>query len=158
MVLEHQAHMHNYIARLNIDARQMLAAYGHVRYMRSQVNAFLRYLLFTEEAPLPSPISGDPAYVQAFTATAIRDSKGRSLRDFDLQTRMFKYPCSFLIYTQSFDAMAEPIKAVILQKLFDILTGKETDAQFAKITAEDRLAVLELLRETKKNLPDYWRN
>ena len=158
MVLEHQAHMHNYIARLNIDARQMLAAYGHVRYMRSQVSAFLRYLLFTEEAPLLSPVSGDPAYVQAFTATSIRDSKGRSLRDFDLQTRMFKYPCSFLIYTQSFDAMAEPIKAVILQKLFDILTGKETDEQFAKIAAEDRLAVLEILRETKKNLPDYWRN
>lgn len=157
MVLEHQAHMHNYFARLSIEARQMMAAYGHVRYMRSQVNAFLRYLLFTEESPLPVPVSGNPDFVKDFTASAVRDGKGRSLRDFDLKTRMFKYPCSYLIYNPAFDAMAAPIKEVILQKLHDILTGRETDAQFAKIPAEDRKAVLEILLETKKNLPDYWR-
>ena len=93
-----------------------------------------------------------------FTASAVKDSKGRSLRDLDLKTRMFKHPCSFLIYTSSFDAMAGQIKEVILQKLYDVLTGKNTDAQFAKVSPEDRTAILEILRETKKNLPDYWRN
>jgi hypothetical protein len=157
MVLEHQAHMHNYFARLSIEARQMMAAYGHVRYMRSQVNAFLRYLLFTEESPLAVPMSGNPDFVKDFTAGAIRDSKGRSLRDFDLKTRMFKYPCSYLIYNPAFDAMAAPIKEVLLQKLHDILTERETDPQFAKIPPEDRKAILEILLDTKKNLPDYWR-
>jgi hypothetical protein len=70
---------------------------------------------------------------------------------------MFKYPCSYLIYNPAFDAMAAPIKEVILQKLHDILTGRETDEQFAKIPAGDRKAVLEILLETKKTLPDYWR-
>ena len=158
MILEHQAHMHNYIARLHIEARQMMAAYGHVRYMRSQVDAFLRHLLFTEEAPLTLPVSGNAEFVRDFSAAAIRDAKGRSLRDLDMKTRMFRYPCSFLIYAPSFDAMAAPIKEIILQKLHDILTGKSTDALFAKLTAEDRAAVLEILRETKKSLPDYWRN
>ena len=156
MVLEHQIHMHNYVARLNIEARQMLAAYGHVRYIRSQVDAFLRYLLFTEEFPLAQKIEGNPDFVRDFTATAIRDSRGHSLRDLDLKTRMFKYPCSFLIYAPSFDAMAGPIKEVILQKLHDILTGKNDDAQFARLTPEDRKAILEILLETKKTLPDYW--
>ena len=91
-----------------------------------------------------------------FTATAIRDSRGRSLHDLDLKTRMFKYPCSFLIYAPSFDAMAAPIKEVILQKLHDILTGENDDAQFARLTPEDRKAILEILLETKKTLPDYW--
>ncbi len=157
MVLEHQVHMHNYVARLNIEAKQMLAAYGHVRYIRSQVDAFLRYLLFTEEFPLSGKIEGDPAFVRDFEANAIRDAKGRSLRELDLQTRLFKYPCSFLIYSPSFDAIAPQIKEVILQKLHDILTGKNDDAQFAKLKPEDRQAILEILRETKKNLPDYWR-
>lgn len=157
MVLEHQTHMHNYIARLNVEARQMLAAYGHVRYMRAQVDAFLRYLLFTEEAALTAPLEGNPEFVRDFTASATRDTKGRSLRDLDFKTRMFKYPCSFLIYSPAFDAMADPIKQVILQKLHDILTGKEKDEQFARISPEDRAAVLEILKETKPTLPDYWR-
>jgi hypothetical protein len=157
MVLEHQAHMHNYIARLNMEATQMVAAYGHVRYMRAQVDAFLRYLLFTEEVPLTAPIEGNPQFVRDFTASAIRDSKGRSLRDLDLQTRMFKHRCSFLIYSDAFDAMAEPIRAVVLQKLYDILTGKVKEEQFANLTTAERETVLEILRETKPNLPDYWR-
>lgn len=157
MVLEHQAHMHNYVARLGLEARQMLAAYGHVRYMRPQVDAFLRYLLFTEEASLPSPIAGDPQYVRDFTAGGPRDSKGRSLRELDLQTRLFKYPCSFLIHSPSFDAMPPEILAVILQKLHDILTGKNTEEQFARLTKEDRGTILQILRETKPSLPDYWR-
>jgi hypothetical protein len=158
MVLEHQVHMHNYIARLNIEAQQMLAAYGHVRYIRSQVDAFLRYLLFTEETLLTAPVAGNPEFIRDFTAKAIRDSKGRSFRDFDLKTRMFKYPCSFLIYSPSFDAISAPIKEVILQKLHDILTGKSTEEQFARLTSEDRNAILEILVETKKSLPGYWRN
>ncbi len=157
MVLGHQAHMHNYVARLGVEARQMLAAYGHVRYMRPQVDAFLRYLLFTEEAPLSTPITGDPQYVRDFTAAGPRDTKGRSLRDLDLQTRMFKIPCSFLIHSPSFDAMAPEILSVIQQKLHDILTNKNTEEQFARLTKEDRSTILEILRETKPNLPEYWR-
>ncbi len=157
MVLEHQVHMHNYVARLNIEARQMLATYGHVRYIRSQVDAFLRYLLFTEEATLTEAVEGNPEFIRDFTAKAVRDSKGRSFRDFDLKTRMFKYPCSFLIYSPSFDAISPPIKEVILQKLHDILTGKNTDEQFARLTPEDRKAILEILLETKRTLPGYWR-
>jgi len=157
MILQHQTHMHNYVARLNIEARQMLAAYGHIRYMRPQVDAFLRYLLFTEEFPLTQVIEGNPDFVKDFTAQGIRDSKGRSLRDLDCKSRLFKYPCSFLIYSPSFDAVAEPIKEVILQKLHEILTGKSENPQFAQVTPKDRQAVLEILLETKKNLPDYWR-
>ena len=157
MVLEHQVHMHNYVARLNIEAKQMLAAYGHVRYIRAQVDAFLRYLLFTEEFPIVGKIEGNADFVRDFEASAIRDSKGRSLRDLDFTKRMFKYSCSFLIYSPSFDAIPPQIKEVILQKLHDILTGKNDDPQFARLTAEDRKAILEILIETKKTLPDYWR-
>jgi hypothetical protein len=157
MVLEHQAHMHNYITRLSYETQIMTARYGHIRYLKSQVNAFLRYLLFTEEAPLTEPVSGDPQYAKDFTAKGLRDSKGRSLRDLDLKTRLFRYPCSYLVYSEAFDQLPQVMRDHLLQRLYDILTGQDTDPQFAKIVASDRQAVLEILRETKPNLPDYWR-
>ena len=156
MVLEHQTHMHNYITRLSYETRIMTEMYGHIRYLKNQVNGFLRYLLFTEEAPLTALVSGDPQYVKDFAAQALRDSKGRSLRDLDLHTRMFRYPCSFLIYSDAFDQMPPIMRDHLLQRLYDILTGKDADPQFARLAAEDRQAILEILRDTKKNLPDYW--
>ena len=157
MVLEHQAHMHNYITRLNYETRIMMETYGHIRYLKNQENAFLRYLLFIEEIPLTAPVSGDPQYVADFTAPALRDSKGRSLRDLDLGTRMFKHPCSFLIYSEAFDEIPAVMREHLLQRLHDILTGQDADPQFAKLAAGDRQAILEILRETKLNLPGYWR-
>jgi len=157
MVLEHQGKMHNYITRLAYDAQLMMHTYGHTRYLTSQVNAFLRFLLFAEEAPLTAPIAGDPAFVTGFTAHAVRDGKGRSLRDLDFQTRMFKHPCSYLIYSPAFDAMPAVIREHLLQRLHAILIGKDRDPQFARLGDADRTAVLEILRETKPSLPDYWR-
>ncbi len=158
MVLEHQAHMHNYITRLNFEAQIMTAMYGHIRYLKNQENAFLRYLLFTEEARLSAPVSGNAGYASAFTKAGLRDSKGRSLRDLDLQTRLFKYPCSFLIYSDAFAQMMPEMREDLLRRLFAILIGKETHPDFAKIPDVDRQAILEILRETMPSLPDYWRD
>lgn len=157
MVLEHQAHMHNYITRLNYETRIMTETYGHIRYLKNQVNAFLRFLLFTEETPLTAPVSGDAQFMADFTSQARRDSHGRSLRDLDLQSRMFRYPCSFLIYSEAFDQIPAVMRDHLLQRLHDILTGQDADPQFAKLAAGDRQAILEILRETKPGLPSYWR-
>ncbi len=157
MVLQHQTHMHNYIARLNFETQQMTAMYGHIRYLKPQTDAFLRCLLFTEETPLIEPLEGSADFLRDFPAPGPRDSRGRSLRDLDLCTRLFKYPCSFLIYSPAFDALPPLMRDSILARLHAILTGSDPDPQFAKITAEDRRAILEILRETKPSLPDYWR-
>jgi len=157
MVLEHQAQMHNYITRLNFDTRIMMQTYGHIRYLRTQVAGFLRYLLLSEEEPLTAPVAGNPDYLKWFAAQGPRDSEGRSLRDLDLQTRMFKYPCSYLIHSEAFEAIPAIMRDHLLQRLHDILTGKDTSADFAKISAEDRKNILEILVATKPNLPDYWK-
>ncbi len=158
MVLEHQAKMHNYITRLNYETQIMTATYGHTRYLKSQVNAFLRYLLFTEETPLTAPVAGDAEYTKGFAALGPFDTKGRSLREFDLKTRLFKYSCSFLIYSPAFDALPAAMREELLQRLHAILTGQDRDPQFVKLCDEDRRAILEILRETKPNLPAYWRS
>lgn len=157
MVLEHQLHMHNFLTRLNYEATIQLKAYGHCNYLKSPLEAFLRYLLFTEEAPLTSPVNGDPEYAKAFMATGSRDAQGRSLRDFDLQTRLFKHPCSYLIQSEAFDALPPELKSRIYRRLWDILTGADTAVEWRGLTASDRRAVLEILLATQKDLPDYWK-
>jgi hypothetical protein len=154
MVLEHQTHMHNYLARLNQAARITLLQYGHVRYLQSAVDAFLKYLLFTEEAELTAPVNGTSEFAREFAMAGLKDSKGRSLRDFDLRRRMFKYPCSYLIYSKAFDELPGPLKETIYKRLFEILNGK--DKEFESIQPQTRLAILEILRETKTDLPKYW--
>jgi hypothetical protein len=135
----------------------MTNTYGHIRYLRTQEDAFLRYLLFTEEAKLTAPIKGDDEFAKQFVSRGPFDCKGRSLRDLDLQTRLFKYPCSYLIYSGQFDSMPSIMRDHLLQRLYQILTGKDTDKQFARLEADSRTAILEILRDTKPNLPDYWR-
>ncbi|HQR05531.1 MAG TPA: hypothetical protein PLN21_01850 [Gemmatales bacterium] len=173
MVLEHQTAMHNRITRATLDTR--LALYyqddmnksfnekpGTVfdstkRRIQSVSDELVRYLLFSGEARLTDPIAGSSTFAQEFSQRGPLDKQGRSLRQFDLKTRLFRYPCSYLIYSESFDGMPVAVREVVLKQLFDTLTGKDQSAAYAHLSPADRKAILEILRETKPNLPDYWR-
>lgn len=157
MVLEHQTHMHNFIARLNSEAEMMISMYGHVKYLKTIEQAFLKYLLFTEETPLSAPIHGSSDFTKTFEELGPKDHLGRSLRDFDLQTRLFKYPCSYLIYSDAFDNLPDKLKADLYQRLWNILNGKDDDIELSKIPSATRRAILEIITETKKGLPEYWK-
>jgi len=117
----------------------------------------LKYLFFTEEAPLKARVKGTSGFTDHFAALGPKDRHGRSLRQFELESRLFKYPCSFLIYSEAFDMLPKPMREHLLQRLHEILTGQDTSPEFASLTPETRRAILEILRETKLNLPDYWR-
>jgi hypothetical protein len=156
MVLEHQSHMQNYITRLHFDARMALEQFGHLNYMKSKIDAFLRYMLFTEEAGLTAPIKGSTQFTKNFAGDGAKDKQGRSLREFDLQTRLFRYPCSYLIYSEPFDALPGKLKEVIYQRLWTILNGEDSSEEFRSIPRESRVAIREILAQTKQGLPDYW--
>jgi hypothetical protein len=157
MVLEHQTHMHNFITRLSYEARMAIQTYGHVNYLKNISESFLKYLLFTEEAPLTAAIKGPSGFTKDFSAQGPRDKQNRSLRDFDLQTRLFKYPCSYLIYSEAFGNLPEPIRKHLYQRLWDILTAKDTNLEFGRLTPETRRDILEILCDTKPGLPPYWK-
>lgn len=173
LALAHQTQMHNLITELNYryrlgvhddeeraekenwDYRGPYSLRTQVIYERS-AEAALRYLLFTNETPLPDPVQGNSTFTSDFAARGPRDRKGRSLRDFDLQKRIFKYPCSYLIYSDAFDAIPGPAREYLLKRLFEVLTGQDQSADFAALTAEDRRAILEILVDTKPGLPAEW--
>lgn len=157
MVLQHQTHMHNFITRLHYETALNVQRYGHVNYLKSIVQSFLKYCLFTEEAPLTSPVLGTTEFAKEFQSLGPKDHQGRSLRQFDLRTRLFKHPCSYLIYSDAFENLPAPMKTLVYQRLWEILTGKDTNDDFKSLKPETRQVILEILRDTKRGLPDYWK-
>jgi len=162
MTLEHQTRMNNLMTRIGWDARIALregkgtldpAARDRIN---PEIEEMLGYMLFVDEAPLKQPVAGVSTFTKTFPERGPRDAKGRSLRDFDLQKRLFRYPLSFLIYSAAFDGMPDVVRDRVYQRLYDVLTGKETSKTFVGISAADRQAVLEIVRATKPTLPKYW--
>lgn len=157
MVMEHQLHMHNFLTRLNYEATIALQQYGHIKYLKNIIEAFVRYALFVEEAPLTSPVRGASNFTKEFAALGVKDGRGRSLRDFDLETRIFKHPCSYLLYSDAFNQLPGKLKDRIYERLLEVLSGKDTSAAFEKLAPETRRAIREILVDTKKDLPANWR-
>ena len=120
----------------------------------------LRYLLLVNETELPGldakEVIASSAFAREFAARGPRDSRGRSLRDFDLSRRIFRYPCSYLIYSDAFDALPEPSKTYVYHRLLEVLSGQDKDSDFDSLSAQDRQAILEILLETKTGLPQEW--
>jgi hypothetical protein len=157
MVLEHQTHMHNFLTRLHYESTLALQQYGHVKYLKNIIEAFLRYLLFVEEVQLTAPIRGSDDFAKDFMAMGPRDKEGRSLRDLDLQTRLFKYPCSYLIYSDAFEQLPATLKEKIYERLWDILTDQDSNPAWEKISKDNKQTIREILAATKTGLPDYWK-
>jgi hypothetical protein len=173
MVLEHQAQAHNLITKANFVGRQAIHSQRQLNAelgeaadhpwdstrsrIRSAGDPLVQYLLMAEEAPLTDKLQGTSSFAAEFAAKGPRDSKNRSLRDLDLERRLFRYPCSFLVYSPSFNSLPPEMSDYVLRRMYDVLTGKVTSPEFAHLSPEDRQAVLEILRETKPDLPAYWR-
>lgn len=160
LVLAHQTQMHNLITLTNYKTRLAQYSQAGPGQFQRPAEQLLRYLLFTNEAPLPNSgketVGASSVFAKEFAARGPRDAKGRSLRDFDLRTRIFRYPCSYLVYSDSFDALPDPAKEYVYHRLLEVLSGQDSSADFARLTASDRQAILEILLDTKPNLPQEW--
>lgn len=160
MVLEHQTRMTNLMIRAGWETR-VAQFEGKMAEAESRLNTdideLVAYSLFAEETPLKEPIEGVSTFTKTFPQRGPRDKQGRSLRDFDLKTRMFRYPLSYMIYSEAFDGMPDWVRERVYRRLYDVLTNKNASERFARISAADRRAVFEIVLETKSGLPDYWK-
>ncbi|MBX9585425.1 MAG: hypothetical protein K2X87_34395 [Gemmataceae bacterium] len=173
MVLEHQGEAHNRLTRANFLTRlalaeeaEMNAALDRPAGTRSESTTrridracepVVEYLLFSEEAPLTGPVAGTSGFAEEFAARGPFDGQGRSLRQFDLTARMFKYPLSYVVYSKLFDGLPAEAKEQVYRRLWEVLTGKDRSKPFAHLSDADRRDCLEILRDTKPGLPAYWK-
>ena len=151
MVLEHQSHAMNLLTRAGWESRV-----GETARLSDAVSDLVDYLLFVLEAPVTEPIAGSSGFAETFVALGPKDARGRSLREFDLKTRMFRYPLSYLIYSPPFDALPADARQRVWEKLWAVLSGRDQAPKYQHLSQADRRAIVEILRETKAGLPPYF--
>ena len=145
LVLTHQTGMTNLLTRAGFEAR---GAQGDPTAIAAVMDAVARevvdHLLFVDEAELPAPIKGNSGFAERFSASGPKDRKGRSLYQLDLTHRLFKYRCSYLIYSPAFDALPARIKSRIYHRMWTVLSTWPR---------ETRQPIVEILLDTKKDVP-----
>jgi len=157
MVFEHQTRMTNLMTYLGWESRVAQVDRTPQAALDGAVRELVDYMLFVDEAPLVGKIEGTSGFAQWFSAQGPRDAKGRSLRQLDLTTRLMRYPCSYLIYSPAFDALPAAAKGPLYQRMWDVLSGAERGERYrSALSRADRQAIVEILRDTKPDLPSYF--
>ena len=174
MVLAHQVTAHNTITRASFDARTALhreAALnrelgepdGHRwpstdTVLDAAATELVECFLLCDEPRLETPLAGTSGFAAEFAAVGPRDPQGRSLREFDLQTRLFRHPCSFLIYGASFDALPEELRSRFWARMEAALADTRSQGRFSHLSAADRTTIRAILAATKPGVPASWRH
>jgi len=160
LVFGHQVRMMNLITRVGWDAR--VAAYGHsfdpaAGVLRDGIEEFVDALLFVDEAPLTDTVKGTSGFAEMFSKAGPSDGQGRSLRQLDLDHRLMKYRCSYMIYSAAFRALPDELRTAIYRRAWNVLSGRDVSPKYADLKEADRRAVMDILKETVSDLPSEFR-
>jgi hypothetical protein len=169
LVFTHQARMTNLLTRAAWEARaadpSLHPPFTSTPEENARIAAMMQgvarevvdHLLFVDEARLTAAVRGTSGFAERFASRGPRDRQGRSLYQLDLNQRLMKYPCSYLIYSAAFDALPPGAKDPIYRRMWHVLSGQEQDERYrATLSQFDRQAIVEILRETKTDLPPYF--
>ena len=160
LLLEHQAGFVNRVVEASYRARTALhAAHGELTAMQvqeldQQAKLLTRYILFADEVKLPPPgVEGDAAFKAAFLRNR-RAVSGISLKDFDLQTRLFKHRCSYMIYSPIFTGLPLPMKQRVYKCLERALSLSNPDPDYSFLPASEKQAIRKILKATLSDFSD----
>jgi hypothetical protein len=158
LAFDHQMHAINLLTRLNWESR-VAASLGEAAAAEDSVRRLAQeladYLLFADEAPPLAPLTPPRGFAASLEARTPKDRRGRSFGQLDMVNRMLRYPCSYMIYSEAFDNLPKPVKDAVYQRMLDVLSGREAKEAHVRQSADDRRAVLEILRETKPDFPAH---
>lgn len=166
MVLEHQYVMHNTLHEAGRSIRRMLSppAEGprydeaaQARILRKRAHEIVERLLFSGEYALKDKVAGSAAFQTAFQRNRRVSPDGRSLKDFNLQTRLFEYRCSYMIYSASFQGLPEALKKAVYEDLDRVLSHAGAEDDFDHLPAEERQAIRQILLATDPGAQTFWK-
>ena len=165
LVLEHQTTIHNLIIRVNYKVSTIMARKGSSAItpprtwadvnpndqatVRLMIEPLVRALFFEDAARLADRIESSSGFAARFSALGPHDGQGRSLRELDLRTRVFRYPLSFMVYTDGFEGLPAYARDYVEMRIAEILQGRDKSGISARIPEADRVAVAQILAATK---------
>ena len=168
MLLEYQSQFHNALTLANYETRRALhhqkvmndalkrptdyESDSTRRRIRKAGENLLEAIFFCDEFELKSPVKGSTEFARSFQKKGPFDAQGRSLRQFDLKNRLFRYRCSFFIYSDSYEALPKRMLNFVERRICEILTGKDQSGNFSHLSESERKAIVEILIATKPRL------
>ena len=159
LVFDHQMRAINLLTRLNWEARVAAAGTSAAGAPEPGIgklaNELADYLLFLSEQPPSVPLIARDGFAASLEPQAPKDRQGRSLAQLDLSTRLMRYPCSYMVYSEAFDGLPAAVKQLVYARMIDVLSSPDQRVSDARLSAADRRAVLEILRETKPDFPGH---
>lgn len=174
IVHDHQVYVHNVLAHANLTSRLALYRWPAMRDLlglpeqappagsclvvfNNQAEKIIEALLCKGEPDWPTRgIQGNGEFEKAYAKERRPDTQGRALRDLDLKTRLFRYRCSPLIYSQSFATLPPLLREIVLQRLAAGLQAAEPTDEFKHLPADERKAIYEIIKATLPDLPKEW--
>ena len=120
VTLEHQVRAMNLIIYLSYEAR---SGAGDAR-VDAIAKELAEYFTFADEAPLPRGMAGSSRFAERFAAAGPRDAAGRSLRELSLDGRLLKYPCSYMVYSEAFDALPDRARSHVYAHIRAMLPSR----------------------------------
>ena len=156
LLFDHQVRAINLLTRVNWEWRVAFdrdAATIPSGPLLDFVNELADYLLFVGEVPPSAPLTPSPALAAYLAARAPADRLGRSCGQIDLVNRLLRYPCSYMVYAEAFDALPPIVKQTVYRRMIDTLSTQDPHARSSRPSADDRRVVLEILRATKADFP-----
>jgi hypothetical protein len=122
--------------------------------LETELADLLSYLLFAQEAPLPaSGIPGNPAFREGFARNR-KAVDGHSLKDLDLQTRLLRFRCSYLIHTPLFEGLDADLRRRILRDLDHALSPGKRNAASRHLSDSEAAVIRTILRATVPGFPN----
>jgi hypothetical protein len=157
MVFDHQLHMVNLLTRMSWETRAAEGKPDAKTLIDAVAREVVDYMLFVDEAPLPARVDGSSGFAERFSARGPKDSRARSLYQLDLTTRLLRYPCSYMIYSDAFDGLPAGARDAVYRRLYAVLSGAEQGPRYSRLSPSDRRAIIDILHETKRDLPADFR-
>jgi len=122
--------------------------------LETELADLLGYLLFAQEAPIPaSGIPGNPAFREGFARNR-KVVDGHSLKDLDLQTRLLRFRCSYLIHTPFFEGLDADLRRRILRDLDHALSPEKRNAASRHLSDSEAAVIRTILRATVPGFPN----
>lgn len=162
MVFDHQMHAVNLITRLQWEAptAKFRAAAGAAPVSVSAqppvarlIDELADYLVFVDAAAPPAGAAPRREFARWLAAAGPHDRRGRSLRELDLPRRLFRYSCSYMVYSPAFGQLPDEIRTAVWTRISDVLAGRDRRAKYQHIGKAERGATREILRATIPDLP-----
>lgn len=161
MVFEHQTEVHNRLTRVALETQLVLHQQQEFdrilgrkeagnsdstsRHIDSACESLVQYLFFAEEAALGGQVKGFNSFASEFSKKGPHDAMGRTLRDFDLKDRLFRYPLSYMILSHSFEQLPVVARDVAIGKVVQVIREGNCDKKYAHLTTAIRRDISEVL-------------